>query len=166
MQHLEDAIEMCRNADAKIWRARVQCDHARALLRRPDRADREQGLAMARQVIEEVSALESAALELEANALATQAAAEESATTIAGQETEIADLTKKVIALAPGLKVKAAQRAASAASDGASAQGAFLALVKDIMKAESIGYNAALAKAQTEHPEEFAEYLAAPKTRK
>jgi tetratricopeptide (TPR) repeat protein len=69
VQHFEDAIAMCRNIDAKIWRARIQCDYARALLGRPDRTDSEQGLAMARQVIEDASALESAALELEANAL-------------------------------------------------------------------------------------------------
>ena len=69
VQHFEDANEVCRKLGAKIWRARIQCDYARALIRRPDRAAREQGLAMARQVIEDARALESEILEVEAGSL-------------------------------------------------------------------------------------------------
>jgi tetratricopeptide (TPR) repeat protein len=67
--HFVDAIEMCRNLNAKIWRLRIQSDYARGLIQRPDRSECEQGLALARQVIEEASTLESAALEVEARSL-------------------------------------------------------------------------------------------------
>jgi DNA-binding winged helix-turn-helix (wHTH) protein/tetratricopeptide (TPR) repeat protein len=69
VQHFEDAIETCRKLNAVIWRVRIQGDYARNLIRRPNSAEQEQGLALARQVIEEAGTLESKALEIEANSL-------------------------------------------------------------------------------------------------
>ncbi len=68
-RHFEDALETCRKLNAKIWRARVQTDYARALLKRSGRADRERGRAMAEQLLEDSGTLESKALEIEVNSL-------------------------------------------------------------------------------------------------
>ncbi len=67
--HFKDAIESCGRMEAPVWRARFQCECAKALMDRGRADDREKAAEMASEALATATEYDAAALEAQARAL-------------------------------------------------------------------------------------------------